>query len=44
LYLSNWELAAEALRHASLALERMIGRVDAEQVLDRLFASFCIGK
>ncbi|MBN9332835.1 tRNA uridine-5-carboxymethylaminomethyl(34) synthesis GTPase MnmE [Devosia sp.] len=44
LYLSNWELAAEALRHASLALERMIGRVDAEQVLDRLFSSFCIGK
>ncbi len=43
-YLANWELAAEALRHASLALERMIGRVDAEQVLDRLFASFCIGK
>ncbi|KRA95734.1 hypothetical protein ASD83_19035 [Devosia sp. Root685] len=43
-YLSNWELAAEALRHASLALERMIGRVDAEQVLDRLFSSFCIGK
>lgn len=43
-YLGNWELAAEALRHASLALERMIGRVDAEQVLDRLFASFCIGK
>lgn len=43
-YLGNWELAAEALRHASLALERLIGRVDAEQVLDRLFASFCIGK
>lgn len=43
-YLGNWELAAEALRHASVALERMIGRVDAEQVLDRLFASFCIGK
>ncbi|WP_353920909.1 tRNA uridine-5-carboxymethylaminomethyl(34) synthesis GTPase MnmE [Devosia sp.] len=43
-YLSNWELAAEALRQASQALERMIGRVDAEQVLDRLFASFCIGK
>lgn len=43
-YLGNWELAAEALRHASLSLERLIGRVDAEQVLDRLFASFCIGK
>jgi len=42
--LANWELAAEALRHASLALERLIGRVDAEQVLDRLFSSFCIGK
>lgn len=44
LYMGDWELAAEALRHASVALERMIGRVDAEQVLDRLFASFCIGK
>ena len=42
--LGDWELAAEALRHASLALERLVGRVDAEQVLDRLFASFCIGK
>ena len=42
--LANWELAAEALRHATLALERLIGRVDAEQVLDRLFSSFCIGK
>lgn len=42
--LGDWELAAEALRHATLALERMIGRVDAEQVLDRLFSSFCIGK
>lgn len=44
LRLADWELAAEALRHATLALERMIGRVDAEQVLDRLFSSFCIGK
>ncbi|WP_244465872.1 tRNA uridine-5-carboxymethylaminomethyl(34) synthesis GTPase MnmE [Devosia soli] len=42
--LMNWELAAESLRHASAALERLIGRVDAEQVLDRLFSSFCIGK
>lgn len=42
--LSNWELAAEALRQASSSLERLIGRVDAEQVLDRLFSSFCIGK
>ncbi len=42
--LHDWELAAESLRLASAALERMIGRVDAEQILDRLFSSFCIGK
>lgn len=40
----DWELAAESLRGASAALERLIGRIDAERVLDRLFASFCIGK
>jgi tRNA modification GTPase TrmE len=38
------ELAAESLRIASQALERLLGRIDAERVLDRLFASFCIGK
>ena len=38
------ELCAEALRRASHALERLIGRMDAEMVLDRLFLSFCIGK
>jgi tRNA modification GTPase len=38
------EIAAEHLRQASLALERLVGRIDTEQVLDRLFASFCIGK
>lgn len=38
------ELAAEDLRAATTALERLIGRVDSEQVLDRLFAGFCIGK
>ncbi len=42
--LGDWELAAESLRSASAALERLIGRIDAERVLDRLFASFCIGK
>lgn len=40
----DWELSAESLRRASAALERMIGRLDAEKVLDRLFSSFCIGK
>ena len=38
------EIAAEHLRQASMALERLLGRIDTEQVLDRLFASFCIGK
>jgi tRNA modification GTPase len=38
------ELSAESLRIASQALERLVGRLDAERVLDRLFASFCIGK
>jgi tRNA modification GTPase len=38
------ELAAEDLRHAALALGRIAGRIDAEQVLDEVFASFCIGK
>ncbi|MDP1630130.1 MAG: tRNA uridine-5-carboxymethylaminomethyl(34) synthesis GTPase MnmE [Caulobacter sp.] len=38
------ELAAEDVRLAARALERISGRVDAEAVLDRVFASFCIGK
>jgi len=42
--LGDWELAAESLRRASAALERLVGRIDAERVLDRLFSNFCIGK
>lgn len=38
------DLAAEGLRRASQALERLLGRMDAEAVLDRLFLAFCIGK
>lgn len=38
------ELAAEDLRRASHALARLVGVIDAEAVLDRLFLSFCIGK
>ncbi len=38
------ELAAEDLRLAVRALGRITGRVDVEDVLDRLFAEFCIGK
>jgi tRNA modification GTPase len=38
------ELAAEDVRLAARALERISGRVDPEAVLDKVFASFCIGK
>lgn len=38
------ELIAEELRLAVRALERLIGRVDVEDVLDQLFSGFCIGK
>jgi tRNA modification GTPase len=38
------ELAAEDVRLAARALARVTGRFGAEEVLDRVFASFCIGK
>jgi tRNA modification GTPase len=38
------ELLAEDLRLASRALGRITGRVDVEDVLDVIFAEFCIGK
>jgi tRNA modification GTPase len=38
------ELVAEELRAATQALGRLTGRVDVEQVLDTIFAEFCIGK
>ncbi|MFG1360763.1 tRNA uridine-5-carboxymethylaminomethyl(34) synthesis GTPase MnmE [Xanthobacter pseudotagetidis] len=38
------ELRAEELRLAARALDRVIGRVDVEDVLDALFGAFCIGK
>jgi tRNA modification GTPase len=38
------ELRAEELRRAAQAIGRLTGRVDPEDVLDRLFSRFCIGK
>jgi tRNA modification GTPase len=41
---ASLELRAEDLRHAAAALGRITGRIDVEDVLDRIFADFCIGK
>jgi tRNA modification GTPase len=38
------ELAAEQLRLSADALGRVVGRIDPEDVLDQVFARFCIGK
>jgi tRNA modification GTPase len=38
------ELRAESLRLASKALDRLIGRIEPDQVLDVVFSRFCIGK
>ena len=38
------DMAAEELRLSTRALETLLGRVDAERVLDDIFAEFCLGK
>ena len=38
------DIAAEELRSAVRALDALVGRVDVENILDEIFASFCIGK
>src|SRR3990167_3499893 len=43
-YDDELELAAEDVRLAGRALDRITGRIDPEDVLDRVFSSFCIGK
>ncbi len=50
-FLSNWEsgkvpatVAAIHVRAAAHALEELIGVVDVEHVLDKVFSSFCVGK
>lgn len=42
--LEDSELRAEDLRRAAFQLGRVTGRVDVEDVLDQVFARFCIGK
>ena len=38
------ELAAEDVRLAARALDRITGRIDPDEVLGRIFSTFCIGK
>ncbi|MFP4404612.1 tRNA uridine-5-carboxymethylaminomethyl(34) synthesis GTPase MnmE [Rhodosalinus sp.] len=38
------DLAAEEIRAAIRALEALVGRIDVEDVLGEIFASFCVGK
>lgn len=38
------EIAGEELRVAMAALDRLIGRFGTEDVLDKIFAGFCLGK
>jgi len=38
------EFAAEDLRAAAQSLGKLLGRVDVEDILDKIFREFCIGK
>jgi tRNA modification GTPase len=42
--LGDPELAAEDVRLAARALSRITGKIGAEDVLERVFSTFCIGK
>ncbi len=38
------ELAAEDIRLASRELGKITGRIEVDDILDKIFGSFCIGK
>lgn len=40
----QYDIAAEEFRIGIRHLERLIGRVDVEMLLDEIFSSFCLGK
>lgn len=42
--ISDIELKAETLRHASDCIGRITGRIDVEDLLDVIFSEFCVGK
>lgn len=40
----HYDIASAELRIGIYALEALVGRIDAENLLDEIFASFCLGK
>jgi tRNA modification GTPase len=40
----DWLIIAEHLRQARLTLDALTGRAHTEDLLDTLFARFCVGK
>ena len=38
------ELSAEDIRLASREIGKITGRIEVEEILDKIFSSFCIGK
>ena len=38
------ELAASEIRNALENLGEIVGKVDCEEILDKIFSKFCIGK
>ncbi len=41
---AEWELIAEDLRRTAAAMDRIVGRIGAEDVLGEIFARLCVGK
>lgn len=41
---TGWEIVSADIRAAIACLDGIIGRIDVEDVLGRIFSSFCIGK
>lgn len=40
----GYDIAAEDIRTAIRRLERLVGKIDVENLLDEIFSSFCLGK
>jgi tRNA modification GTPase len=42
--MAQLEIVSEEIRHAVFLLDELVGRIGVEEVLGRIFSSFCIGK